>query len=107
MVNAAGARKIAGIYYEQKSGTNLPDGGFLQQTARRDGNMETIELRNGKRGTTRRWEAGAGEYKFTALGKRYYSTIIRNYVASVPIIIKGTERMERDTRTRVTCPLRS
>ena len=34
LVKTAGVKTTAGTYYEQKSGTNLPDGGFLQQTAR-------------------------------------------------------------------------
>ena len=91
LVNAAGAKTPAGTYYEQKSGTDLPEGGFLQQAARRDGNVETIQLRDGRRGITRRWEAG-GEYKFTQLGKKYYATLRRNYVADVPIIIKGKRK---------------
>ena len=50
LVTAAGVKTNAGTYYEQKSETNLPDGGFLQQDARRDGNVETILLRDGRRG---------------------------------------------------------
>jgi hypothetical protein len=91
LVTALGVKTNAGVYYEQKSETNLPDGGFLQQTARRDGNVETILLRDGKRGITRRFDASGG-FKFTPLGTAYYRTMRRNYVISVPIIITGNRK---------------
>ena len=75
LVTAAGVKTNAGIYYEQKSETNLPDGGFLQQDARRDGNVETILLRDGRRGITRRFDASG--FKFTPLGTAYYRTMRR------------------------------
>ena len=92
LVDDAGKRTAAGQYYEQKSGTELPLGGFLQQTARREGNVETIQLRDGKRGVTRRWDAGNNDWTFTALGKRYYGTLRRNYVADVPVLIEGRRK---------------
>ncbi len=91
MVTALGQKTSAGTYYEQRSETNLPDGGFLQQTARRDGNVETILLRDGGRGITRRWNA-SGTITFTPLGNAFYKTLRRNYVVSVPIIITGNRR---------------
>ncbi len=69
LVDNAGKKTPAGSYYEQKSGTELPLGGFLQQAAYREGNVETIQLRDGKRGVTRRWDAGNNDWTFTALGK--------------------------------------
>ena len=69
LVDNAGKKTPAGSYYEQKSGTELPLGGFLQQAAYREGNVETIQLRDGKRGITRRWDAGNNDWTFTALGK--------------------------------------
>ena len=71
LIDNAGKKTAAGNYWEQKSGTELPLGGFLQQTARREGNVETIQLRDGKRGITRRWDAGNNDWSFTALGKKY------------------------------------
>ena len=90
LVTAAGVKTNAGTYYEQKSETNLPDGGFLQQDARRDGNVETILLRDGRRGITRRFDASG--FKFTPLGTAYYRTMRRNYVISVPITITGNRK---------------
>ncbi len=90
-MTAAGQKTNAGVYYEQRSGTNLPDGVFLQQVARRDGNVETILLRDGKRGITRRWDA-SGVFKFTALGNAFYKTLRRNYVVSIPITIIGKRK---------------
>ncbi len=93
LIGNDGKKTPAGLYWEQKAGAPpLPDGGFLQQAARREGNTETIELRGGKRAVTRRWDPGSGEFKFTALGKKYYSTLRRSYVVDVPIIIKGKRK---------------
>ncbi len=69
LVDNTGKKTRAGSYYEQTSGPELPLGGFLQQSARREGNVETIQLRDGKRGITRRWDAGNNDWTFTALGK--------------------------------------
>ncbi len=92
LVDNSGKKTPAGRYWEQISEESLPEGGFLQQTAVRDGNVETIKLRDGRRGVTRRWDPGSGEFKFTALGKRYYATLRRNYVVDVPIVIKGKRK---------------
>ena len=93
MVDNAGKKTPAGLYWEQKAGAPpIPDGGFLQQAARREGNIETIVLRDGRRGVTRRWDPASNEFKFTALGKKYYATLRRNYVVDVPITIKGKRR---------------
>ncbi len=69
LVDNAGKKTPAGSYYEQKTGAELPLGGFLQQAARREVNVKTIQLRYGKRGITRRWDAGNNDWTFTALGK--------------------------------------
>ena len=74
LLNTHGKKTPAGLYWEGKSGEALPEGGYLQQTPARDGNQETIKLRNGKRAVTRRWDTGPGDFKFTALGKSFYST---------------------------------
>ena len=69
LVDNSGAKTPAGLYWEQKEGAPpLPDGGFLQQAPRRDGNTETIALRDGRRAVTRRWDAGSGSFAYTALG---------------------------------------
>ncbi len=80
LIDNAGKKTAAGNYWEQKSGTELPLGGFLQQTARREGNVEAIQLRDGRRGITRRWDVGNSDWSFTALGKKYYSTLLRNWL---------------------------
>lgn len=91
LVDGRGNKTPAGRYWEQISKESLPEGGFLQQTASREGNTETIKLRDGGRGITRRWDT-AGEWKFTALGKAYYRTLRRNYVVQVPVVIKGSRK---------------
>ncbi len=91
LVDTAGKKTPAGLYWEQKGTAPLPEGGFLQQRARREGNVETIATRDGKRAVTRRWDA-SGEYKYTQLGKKYYSTLRRNYVVDVPVRIDGKRK---------------
>ena len=92
LVNDDGEATAAGTYWALKSGQQLPDGGYLQQTATRVGNVESIKMRDGKSGVTRRWVEGTGEYKFTALGNSYYRQLRRSYVVTVPVIIKGRRK---------------
>ncbi len=87
LIDDGGVPTKAGTYWSFKSGQLLPDGGFMQQAATREGNVESIRLRDGTRGVTRRWIEGTGEYKFTRLGNTYYKTVRRNYVVTVPVII--------------------
>jgi hypothetical protein len=81
-----------GRYWEQKTGELLPAGGFLQQAAVREGGVENIRLRNGTKGVTRRFNEARGEWDFTRLGTRYYATLRRNYVVSVPVKVQGKRR---------------
>ena len=69
LVNDDGDATAVGKYWSLKSGEPLPAGGYLQQTATRVGNVESIKMRDGGSGVTRRWNEGTGEYKFTALGR--------------------------------------
>ena len=85
-----------GRYWEQTTGERLPTGGFLRQKAEREGNTETIRMRDGTRSITRRWNEVRGEWDFTRLGTSYYKTLRRNYVVSVPVVVRGT-RADRST----------
>jgi hypothetical protein len=86
LVDDEGASTTAGKYWSLKSGRALPEGGFMQQTVTREGNVESIRLRDGTRGVTRRWDEATGAYKFTRLGNTYYKTVRRNYLVAVPVI---------------------
>jgi hypothetical protein len=90
LVNDAGEATRQGKYWEAKTGELLPAGGFLQQKAVREGNVEFIRLRDGSKAVTRRWNDAKGEYKYTPLGARYYTQLRRNYVVQVPVIVRGT-----------------
>ena len=92
MVANDGSKTRAGEYWEQATGSVLPAGGFMQQVAQREGNKEYINLSNGKRGLVRRFDGASGDYEFTKLGKAYYKTIRRNYVAQVPVRVQGERR---------------
>ena len=82
----------AGKYWTIASGQPLPVGGFMQQDAVREGNIETINLADGRKGVTRKWDEATGVYKFTKLGNDYYKLLRRNYVAAVPVIIDGKRK---------------
>ncbi len=92
LVTDEGESTSAGDYWAAQAGQVLPAGGFLQQTATRDGNIESIRLRDGSRGVTRRFDEGTGEYKFTRLGNTYYKTVRRNYVVTVPVVLNGKRK---------------
>ncbi len=70
----------------------MPVGGYLQQTAIREGNTEYIKLHTGMKAATRKWDEATGIYKFTKLGKQYYKTQRRNYLVSVPVLIQGRRK---------------
>ena len=78
MRNETGALTPAGKIYEKLTGSALPEGGFLDQKLQRKGNTEYLKLRNGSLQATRYFNGD--EYRFTRLGKRYYSTDISNFV---------------------------
>ena len=80
LVDDTGASTTAGRYWAKKTGSELPVGGFMAQVAERTGNVESIRLRDGARGVTRRWDEATGEYNFTRLGNQYYKTLRRNYI---------------------------
>jgi len=63
----------------------------MAQIAIREGNTETIALKGGKRAVTRRWTTD-GEFVFTKIGDQYYEKQRRNYVAQIPVVVKGTRR---------------
>ena len=66
----SGELTAAGNEYETRTGETLPDSGFQNQKAVRKGNTETIRLRGGGRGTTRKWNAADNKWDFTKLRKK-------------------------------------
>ena len=55
IVDDEGRSTRPGRYWSQRTGEDLPLGGFIHQVASRIGNVETIQLRDGTRGEVRRW----------------------------------------------------
>jgi hypothetical protein len=96
-----------GRHWEQKAGEVLPAGGFMQQVALREGNVEHIKLRDGSKAVTRRWDAVTGDCEFNRLGKRYYTMLCRKFVVSVRVTVQGTRTDRGDILTRLTFPWRS
>ncbi len=78
LVGNNGEATEAGRYWSQASGQPLPAGGFMQQDAIREGNVEYIKLADGRRGVTRKWDEATGLYNFTRLGNDYYKLLRRN-----------------------------
>ncbi len=105
LVTDEGEPTGAGDYWAAQTGRVLPEGGFMQQAATRKGNIESIRLRDGSRGVTRRFDEGTGEYKFTRLGNTYYKTIRRNYVVTVPVIINGKRKDGSTYQIKSTMPV--
>ena len=92
----SGELTAAGHEYEARTGETLPASGFQNQKAVRKGNTETVKLRDGRRGITRKWNAAGNRWDFTKLGTRYYKRLRRNWVVQVPVTIKGV-RTDRST----------
>ncbi len=105
LVDDEGDATKAGAYWARTTGQALPVGCFLQQTATREGNTESIQLRDGTKGVTRRWNEASGEYKFTRLGNMYYQTVRRNYLVTVPVIINGRRKDGSSYRIKSTMPV--
>lgn len=91
LVKADGTKTEAGGIYEQRSGQALPSGGVFNPETRayREGNTEYIRDRAGKERVTRLWDPATNEYRFTALGRAYYSRKRSIYVVHVPVNIEG------------------
>ena len=93
LVNTTGERTALGEYYEQKSSNELPVGGFdPTQAPFREGNTEYIKMRSGEERAVRRYDPADNEYKFTKLGKNFYSRLKRNYVVQIPVKVKGKRK---------------
>ena len=81
LVTADGQRTAAGEYFEEKTTQELPVGGFDNtQAPTRSGDTEYLTMRDGSQRATRRWDPATQDYKFTALGRRYFGRLKRNYV---------------------------
>jgi hypothetical protein len=98
MVSDSGEGTPQGRYWEQRTGGLLPAGGFMQQAAVRKGNVEFIRMRDGTKGVTRRWDEARGDYDYPRLGRKHYTQLRRNYVVSVPVLVRGN-RADRSTYT--------
>ena len=67
-VSTTTERTQLGEYYEQKTNTDLPVGGFDPTQAQfREGNAEYIKMRNGQERVVRRSDPADNEYKFSKL----------------------------------------
>jgi hypothetical protein len=106
LVDPAGQRTEAGRYYEQATSSVLPAGGYdHSQAPTRSGDTEYIRMRSGQQRSTRRWDPAIQDYRFTDLGRSYYSRLKRNYVVQVPVRITGERRDGSQYHIRSTLPV--
>ena len=76
LIDTVGQRTEAGRYYEQATSSDLPAGGFdTSQAPRRSGDTEYIRMRSGEQRATRRWVPAISDYRFTDIGRSYYSRL--------------------------------
>ena len=93
LVSTTRERVALGEYYEQKCSNELPVGGFdPTQAPFREGNTEFIKMRSGEERTVRRYDPVDNEYKFTKLGKSFYSRLKTNYVVQTSVKVKGKRK---------------
>lgn len=106
LVSPIRERTKLGEYYEQKTSNELPVGGFdPTQAPYREGNTEFIKMRNGQDRAVRRYDPADNEYKFTQLGKSFYSRLKRNYVVQLPVKIRGRRKDGRYYNIKSTLPI--
>ncbi len=95
LVNAGGEITPTGTAYEAQTGVTLPRGEFdASQSAEREGNVETIVVRGGRRRVVRTFDPaadnGAGKWRYTVLGRAFYRTKRISYLVRVPARFTGT-----------------
>ena len=94
LVKPDGTKTPAGRMYEQRSRNELPSGGAFNrnQQPQREGLTEHIRMRDGSDKVTRRFDASGGDFKFTALGRSFYSKRRSQYVVHIPVTIEGRRK---------------
>ena len=95
LVGTGGAVTAAGRLWEEHTGNTLLAWSYdVTQTPSRTGNVERIKVRGGAEKIVRTWDAaadeGRGEYRYTALGKRFFATERDEYIVRVPAVFTGT-----------------
>ena len=105
LVDASGQLTAAGRYYQEKTGQDLPVGSIdNSQAPTRTQDTEQISLRDGTQRATRRWDPATQDYKFTALGRKFYGRLKRSYVVQVPVRVQGLRKNGSTYYIRSTIP---
>ena len=100
LVNDDGRLTAEGQYfYEQVGQEPLASGFDWKQEPTRKGPKVQIKLLNGKTNAVRIWDGVKRDWRFTALGKKFYKESMDRYVITFPVIqtlirINGTESMD-------------
>ena len=87
LVDDNGRLTAEGHYYYNKVGQEAPAAGFdWKQEPTRKGPKVQIKLLNGKTNAVRIWDGVNRQWRFTALGKKYYKESTDRYVITSPVL---------------------
>ena len=87
LVDDNGRLTAEGQYYYNKVGQEAPAAGFdWKQEPSRKGSKVQIKLLNGKTSAVRIWDGVNRQWRFTALGKKYYKESTDRYVITFPVL---------------------
>ena len=90
LVDANGQRTAAGLKYEELTEATLPAEGYdASQNPVRQGNVESIRVR-GKEKVVRRYDPASNDYRYTKLGRQFYSQRKVQWVVKVSATFSGT-----------------
>ena len=94
LVDSGGEITAFGRAYEERTGQELARGNLdRDQVAVREGNIETIQVR-GSRRVVRTFDPtanqGAGRWRYTVLGRRFFADRRISYIVRVPARFSGT-----------------
>ena len=106
LISTTGEKTRLGKYFEDKTGQELPVGGYdPRQAPYRQGDTEYIKMRNGEERAIRRYSPAENQFQFTALGKSFYSRIKRSYVVQIPVKVKGKRKNGTYYNIKSTLPI--
>ena len=91
LVTPGGKLTAAGRLYENEAASKLEVKPYATgQAPRRDNDTEWITLRGGDERVVRRYDSAAQKFKYTALGREFFSSRRTEWVVRVPAVYSGT-----------------
>ena len=91
LVNEKGVKTKSGAEYERQTATALPVGGFdSTQQPRRNGDVEYIRVKGGHEKVVLKYDQTTNAWKYTALGKKFFSLRRIEFIVKIPAMFDGT-----------------